>query len=542
MNERENLWSELLQRKVVRSLALYLTGAWLVIQVASLLADIWSLSGGVVQNLFLLLLLGLPFVAVLSWIYDIRETQHREAGFADLLRRELHARPGRAALAAAGITVLFLLGVAYAWPDEELSADARTLARFAPRVAEDPHNFNYGVFGLHAPEGAGIWDHGRLVASQRMVLGEDFPAGLGSGFTIDEESLCELREKGCAERLLEEVAGAPRLLEANALPVARYRELRGATSFGYPVEISRIDEPLPTYSNIALLGRLEVLAALHLEASGEYAQALAHLEEDLDFHRRMLARINLMIGKMAAVRSIQNHVRALAMLTERAAHRPGRAGFPGHPPARLGAAERSVIEVMGAETQWMTRMLHSDESRGRIAALLFEEKPLQRVAFQVLPLRRNALLNRLSAEIMQTARDGQLGARELAALPPAEPRRPRWLEYFNDGAGMLLEDYAPLYRMYLERFHDLDALIVLAQVAHQLHAEQVPADAIPGALLALPASLRDPFTGAAPVWEHGELRFTRSDGEERRVAPWLPFRPVVTSAVEPAAPPEATGG
>lgn len=530
MSNRENLWTELLQRKVVRSLVLYLTAAWLLIQVASLLADIWSLSGGMVQNLFLVLLLGLPFVAVLSWVYDVRETEHSEAGFADLLRRELHARPGRAAAASLGITVLLLLGVAYAWPDEELSADAHALARFAPRVAEDPHNFNYGVFGLHAPADADIWDHGRLVASRRMVLGEALPEGLGTGFTIKEDSLCELRDAGCGERLREDVAGAPRLLEANALPLARYREIRRASSFGYPIEINRIDEPLPTYANFALLGRLELLGTLHRDLGGAHAPALAGLEEDLAFHRRMLARSNLMIAKLAAVRSVQNDVRAFALLSERAALRPDRAGFPERPPERLSAAERSVIEVMGSETQWLIRVLRGDESRGRVAALLFEDQPLRRVAFRVLPLRRNALLNRLATELLQTAREGQLSARELAALPPARPREPRWLEYFNDGAGLLLRDFTPRYRAYLERFHDLDALIVLAQIAHFLHAEQVPAQDIPAALLALPEALRDPFTGAAPEWQGGELRFMRNDARERRVEPRLPFTPVAAVA------------
>ncbi|MFM7274492.1 MAG: hypothetical protein ACKO4A_11655, partial [Gammaproteobacteria bacterium] len=99
MREQENLWSALTRRKVVRSLVLYLTAAWLLIQVASLLAGIWSLPAGFVQNLFLLLVLGLPPVAVLSWIYELREETPGEAapvGFAELLRRELQSRPLRA--------------------------------------------------------------------------------------------------------------------------------------------------------------------------------------------------------------------------------------------------------------------------------------------------------------------------------------------------------------------------------------------------------------------------------------------------------------
>lgn len=528
MREQENLWSALTRRKVVRSLVLYLTAAWLLIQVASLLAGIWSLPAGFVQNLFLLLVLGLPPVAVLSWIYELREETPGEAapvGFAELLRRELQSRPLRALGAALGITVAMLLAVAYVWPDEEPSADARALVRFAPRLTEDPQNFYYGLFGLHAPEAEDIWDYGRLVATRRMVFGASLPEGLGSGFTIDLESLCDLRERGCEQKLSQAVEGATRLLEANALPLARYRQIRDARTFGYPIEISSIDEPLPTQSGLALASRLEVLAALRQDADGDHAGAIARIGEDLRFHRLMLARSNLMLGKMVAIRSVQNDVRALALLSERAAQRPDRAGFPALPPARLGTAERSVIEVAGAETRWMMRVMLGDEDRAETAAALFLEGPWQRTGFRLLPLRRNATLNRMAAEFMQMARHGELDARAFAALPAPKARDPSAIEYFNNGAGLLLPDYTPDFRAYVERLHDLDSLIVLARVAHRLHSDGVDAQSLPAALLALPAELRDPFTGAPPEWIDGELRFPREDGKERRVEPWLPFSP-----------------
>ena len=84
MTQRESLWSALLRSKVVRSVALYLASAWLLIQVASLIAGIWSLPAGFVQDLFVLLVLGLPVVSVFSWIYVLGDdvlVETRASGF-----------------------------------------------------------------------------------------------------------------------------------------------------------------------------------------------------------------------------------------------------------------------------------------------------------------------------------------------------------------------------------------------------------------------------------------------------------------------------
>ena len=77
----------------------------------------------------------------------------------------------------------------------------------------------------------------------------------------------------------------------------------------------------------------------------------------------------------------------------------------------------------------------------------------------------------------------------------------------------------PDFLSYVERIHDLDALIVLAQVVHAAHAEGVDASTVSAFLLALPAELRDPADGRPPEWADGVLAF--EGRAEARIVPRL---------------------
>jgi TolB-like protein len=63
-------------RKVVQWALAYVAGAWLVLQVLDVLADVWALSTPVQQGVQLLLAAGLPLVLVLAWYHGERGRQN----------------------------------------------------------------------------------------------------------------------------------------------------------------------------------------------------------------------------------------------------------------------------------------------------------------------------------------------------------------------------------------------------------------------------------------------------------------------------------
>jgi len=62
-------------RKVVQWALAYVAGAWLVLQVMDVVADVWALSTTVQQGVQLLLVAGLPLVLVLAWYHGERGRQ-----------------------------------------------------------------------------------------------------------------------------------------------------------------------------------------------------------------------------------------------------------------------------------------------------------------------------------------------------------------------------------------------------------------------------------------------------------------------------------
>ena len=66
-----SLYGELKRRKVFRVVVAYVVGAWVIAQVAALVADVLLAPAWVMQVVLALLVLGLPVSLVLAWVFDI---------------------------------------------------------------------------------------------------------------------------------------------------------------------------------------------------------------------------------------------------------------------------------------------------------------------------------------------------------------------------------------------------------------------------------------------------------------------------------------
>jgi hypothetical protein len=527
MAEQEGLWAALMRRRVVRTVALYLAAAWLAIQVASLLAGIWSLPPGFVQNMFVLLMIGLPIVAALSWIYDLRDAGLVEtdgAGFRKLLRKRLRKNPLRVAAAMLALTLVFLVAVAYSWPDEDLSPDAQRLLQvMAPQTDDDPQTLVLGLIGFGAPPGADIWDHGRFLLTNAAIIGIDPGQGYVNPYTVGTKDLCVLWDEGCSAKLLASLDGVPALMAANATGLERYRALRDARIFGDPTRAS-MDTGWPSITPLMVGQRLELMQALYDAEHGDPAAAQARVAIETAFHRRMLARSDAILPKMIAIAMLQNDIRFAVLLVERAARRPKHAASSAAP-LRLTPAERSLVSVMAREgAALITLSTRADVDQEALRRIWYIGD--RNALFSMLPFRRNATLNQALEVYMVAIRASVLNAKEFAALPKPKAHEPSLLGLYTNTAGEILLNDETDWLQYVERCHDLDALIVLAQVAQHLRSRGVTAAALPATLLALPPELRDPFTGQSPAWIGGKLVFARNDHKDRRgIAPELPFTP-----------------
>ena len=69
--QRSRFWQELKRRNVLKVIAMYAGGAYVLIELANNVADPLHLPEWIPRMLIILALIGFPLVAILSWIFDI---------------------------------------------------------------------------------------------------------------------------------------------------------------------------------------------------------------------------------------------------------------------------------------------------------------------------------------------------------------------------------------------------------------------------------------------------------------------------------------
>ena len=78
-----SFWAELKKRKVIRAAVVYLVVAWVIVQIADVLAPALLLPEWVARLVTFLLILGFPLAIVLAWAYDLTPEGIRTASQVD---------------------------------------------------------------------------------------------------------------------------------------------------------------------------------------------------------------------------------------------------------------------------------------------------------------------------------------------------------------------------------------------------------------------------------------------------------------------------
>jgi len=104
--------AELRRRNVLRTATAYLVGAWLVAQVASLVADTYGLPAWFMRSLIAILVLGLPAALLFAWVYEftpagIAREEELSPGTSD--RRRAGRYFDRGLIVLLGVALLYLL-------------------------------------------------------------------------------------------------------------------------------------------------------------------------------------------------------------------------------------------------------------------------------------------------------------------------------------------------------------------------------------------------------------------------------------------------
>src|SRR5210317_1274143 len=71
LRKRMPILEELKRRNVVRVGVAYVVAAWVIIEVSSLILDIYEYPGSVMRLVVALLALGLPFVLFFAWAFEV---------------------------------------------------------------------------------------------------------------------------------------------------------------------------------------------------------------------------------------------------------------------------------------------------------------------------------------------------------------------------------------------------------------------------------------------------------------------------------------
>jgi hypothetical protein len=519
MTEPSGLWEQLKQRRVLRVVGIYLAASWLLLQLADILGDIWELSSDTQQGFFLLLVAALPVVTVLAWIYDVSDGRIVETRGAGL--RELVKARGAAARIGFSLSIMLFIGLVtfgllHLWPDENLDSRVRHLLAADAFSRDSPENLAYGLYGFGAPSGEDPFTHGRFVTSAYETLGI-IPSNVTPlSFTVGMPDFYPLRGGGSLEDHLRGLDGFPAVLEANAEMMDRYEALKRHSSFSAVIRPT-IDSPL-AFSTDFLVGQLLTLRAALLAAEdGDSGEAWDIVNAELDFHRAFLASADNIVSKMIASVMVEEDVRMRLALIARG-HDLG----AGSPIQRLSLAERSMVTAIRFEALGTLNSIHDAEDRAALAQGF--EDPSDRLLFQILPYRQRATTNKLILPMLELAEASLMETPELIAWAETwDPPGPEFVDRLNNGAGsmMLHQDFRN-WVQYSLRVHDLDRLILLAEIAERMLGEGISPSAASTWLLSLGPEYNDPFTGERPVWSDSVLRYP-VENFDRRTEPALPL-------------------
>ncbi|MDX1570353.1 MAG: serine/threonine-protein kinase [Xanthomonadales bacterium] len=478
------------RKTVLRNSGIYIFAAWILLQVIDVLGDIWEFPGWTKQGLFVALIAGLPLVALLSWVAEISESGSG-TGFSRLLGRRY--RLALLSLVTGGVLLGGMLLI-HAWPDEALRPELRSLLSRVEPDHVDEANFYHGLIGFAAPPEDDMFRFGRhYIEHGEGIVYDEFPA---MDFSWVPTQDCGSWSPDCVRQL---TSLPPAEDQQTQTLLRRYERLQEIESFSNVFRLGFADA-VPSFQPLIYGARLKAQQIIHTAAREGPVAAWPMLESELRFHRRLLEEAETVIKKLIAGILIIQDVHAYSLLLELSPTLPAL--------EPMNERERSMMLPLASE------FLYWPESRDEWL-VIFDGPIWRRVAFQLLPIKKNRGINAHGDYILRMVRASVLPNDELdAQYDDLAPPRPGLADLILNSALYALfgSETTGDLRVYLYRSRLSDMFINLANIKRRMLQQNVSRDELETWLEDLPPRLRHPFTGDAPSIVEGTLRFENPRG------------------------------
>lgn len=324
----------------------------------------------------------------------------------------------------------------------------------------------YQLQGLDAPAGSDP----QAVGRQRLAAASAGRAEAGASLPLpSREAVCSLSEKDCLQRLQRGDILVEPLLTQHAELLQRYRQLLQLEDYRSFGQAARPESTRP-FSALQRGNLLLGLQAFALARTGQGAEALALLQEDVQRLRVWLEAADNLVLKMLLTQMLADDLQALSAL-----HQVGWLPLPAAQPA-LSPAERSmrlpVLLEFSVIATGLLRLTEEPSISGELGGKL---------AMRVL-YRPQMSVNSEMPVFRQLVTESDLDS---AAFRQAleQPRAARLARRWRNPVGTVLGGVAvPNYRKYLARVHDLEARLHLFNLLRELPADFQPSTQSLGAL------------------------------------------------------------
>jgi hypothetical protein len=452
-------------------------------------------------------------------------------------------KPARIAAVATGTltAVALSLAVLINLRDQDISAQARAMARFQPPAIAAEDNAYVALLGLTAPAEIDPITEGKRLAAERdsTVFTDPFARerppyeGRESDpdqdehleFAGDPEALCDIFNEPCLPFVRARVHAVRALFAGNRLLIDRYQEVRRLPGFAV-VPIADKERADFARSNLKRVHAVLLTVGALDAQQGRAAEACSGLQADSAFWRRVLSGASTLSDKLTAFRALSEDARLASELIASAAFDPAACG----PSLRSLLAPLTGEEVSLADAFRMAyvpivRMLASwPDPTISVEPESWADRYLKETPIYDLFYRRNASINR-SAELYAglaalaaqptphfvAARGAFLAdCSDLAALGPG------WI--YNPLGKALLGRQLPLQVEYIAHAHGVAAYVMLVRTQLELRLEGVSLVQVPQFLERAGADSANPLDGRPFHWdrEHRSLSFDPFDRRWRR--------------------------
>lgn len=424
------------------------------------------------------------------------------------------------AMAAGGLAACALL----AWVavqisnrnDQAPSAAATALARVAaqgPLPAAEDNGYLY-LMGLDAPadQDPAVYGAQRSAAIAHAAadgsLGtlrqsDDSYRTARSAQVAGLHAACGLAGQACRIRLRQDPDAAAAWLAAEPALLARYQQLLARQGWRDDAAGYHGEAPLPPFALASDGQSLHFLQAWQKAGSGDAAAVRQMIAADLRFWRTLHAMTGKLLHKMVAVAALKRHFAWSVLVLQRLPAQSQAAAIPAAWRAPFKLPERSMRRVFAGEVMRVEAMLRQEMSHQKITAQVGPLRALFTPAYQVQqglnPLADYLLAMATALEVEYplyvdaAGRARRIGLKPAAGLP----------------LGQDVVDMVP----YANRTADLEGIRRLYLLVAILRAVEIGREALPAALEAAPAGLRNPYTGKAFEWDaaSGAIIFTGSE-------------------------------